>query len=316
MMIELEHVTKLYGTVIGVNDLNVSLPMGAYGLVGPNGSGKTTLLRMLTGQLRPTLGKVRVLGEKPWNNPRLMQQLGFCPEHEAFYNNVSGLEWVRFLLEMYGFSRRAAARRAEEALEQVGLGAVRHRRMSEYSRGMRQRAKLAQALAHDPQLLILDEPFAGLDPVGRHEMTELLRQRVRAGKGLLMASHLLHEVEAVTGSFLLICGGRLLASGTAEEVYALLEDLPKEIHIRTSDPRRLAQLLVANSLVDAVQLRGADRLCVSARNPSQVYQRLPALIEQSGVQVRELRSADSSLQGLFDVLLRIHHGITASEARH
>ncbi len=314
-MIHLDHVTKLYGTVIGVNDLTVSLPRGAYGLVGPNGSGKTTLLRMLTGQLRPTLGTVRVLGKKPWNNAQLLREIGFCPEYDAMYSNVSALQWVRFLLEMHGFSRRQALLRAEETLHRVGLAEARHRRLSEYSRGMRQRAKLAQALAHDPQLLILDEPFGGLDPVARHQMIELLKQRVRSGKGLLMASHLLHEVEAVTDSFLLICGGRLLASGTAEEVYSLLEELPKEICIRTDRPRQVAQCLMEDQLVESVRLLGDEQLLVSSRNPADVYRRLPELVEKTNVQIYELRSSDSSLQSLFDVLLRIHHGMTVTESR-
>lgn len=314
-MIHLDHVTKLYGTVIGVNDLTVSVRHGAHGLVGPNGSGKTTLLRMLTGQLYPTLGRVRVLGKDPWNNAELLRAVGFCPEHDALYNNVSGLEWVRFLLELHGFSRHEARLRAEQTLEQVGLAEARHRRLSEYSRGMRQRAKLAQAMAHDPELLILDEPFGGLDPVARHAMIELLKQRVRAGKGLLMASHLLHEVEAVTDSFLLICGGRLLASGTAEEVHSLLEDLPKEIHICTDDPRLLGQHLMEAQLVESVRLLGTDRLLVSTRSPAELFQRLPHLVATTKTRIVELRSTDSSLQSLFDVLLKIHHGITVTESR-
>lgn len=315
MMIQLERVTKLYKTVIGVNDLDVSLPMGSYGLVGPNGSGKTTLLRLLTGQLRPTLGKVQVLGKTPWNNSPLFRQIGYCPQEEPFSHQVSALEWVSFLLQMYGFGPRSARQMAEQSLEQVGLAEVQHRLIATYSRGMRQRVKLAQALAHDPQFLILDEPFSGLDPMGRHQMIQLLRERVRAGKGLLLATHLLHDVEAVADAFLLICGGRLLASGKAEEVFALLEELPKEIFLRTPAPRQLAQLLLENPWVESVRILSEDRVWIASRNSAQLFQTLPRLIDQGNISVWELSSSDSSLQSLFDILLKIHYGLMPHESK-
>ena len=197
-MIDLQHVTRLYGSVIGVNDMTLSLERGAYGLIGPNGSGKSTLLNLITGQLRPTLGTVRVFGARPFNNVDLFRRIGVCPEHEVLYTNVTGLDWVRYLLELHGFDRRAALARAERALDEVGMATAMRRQMGGYSRGMRQRTKLAQALAHDPELLVLDEPLSGLDPVARMRMTELLRRWVAGGKGLLFASHMLHEVEAIT----------------------------------------------------------------------------------------------------------------------
>lgn len=308
-MIELEHVTKLYGPVIGVNDVTLSLPPGAYGLLGPNGAGKSTLLNLITGQLRPTLGSVRALDHRPWNNTELFRRIGVCPEQEVMYPNVTGLDWVRYLLKLYGFGSQEATRRAESALEQMGLADSMRRTMGGYSRGMRQRTKLAQAIAHDPELLILDEPFGGLDPVGRHKMTQRLRQWIAGGKGLLLASHILHEVEAITHSFLLICGGRLLASGSAEEVHALLADVPNEIGIRCDDPSRLAQRLLQTDAVQAVRLTDDGQgLVLATRSPTTVYNSLPEWIAGSGVRIHELRSTDDSLQALFDSLLRIHRG--------
>ncbi|MHC4180214.1 MAG: ATP-binding cassette domain-containing protein, partial [Planctomycetota bacterium] len=156
-MIELQHVTKLYGSVIGVNDVTLPLPPGAYGLLGPNGSGKSTLLNLITGQLRPTLGRVRTLDCRPWNNTKLLRRIGVCPEQDLLYTNVTGLDWVTYLLKLHGFGRAEAGRRAREALELVGLGDAMRGPIGAYSRGMRQRAKLAQVFAHDPELLILDE---------------------------------------------------------------------------------------------------------------------------------------------------------------
>jgi ABC-2 type transport system ATP-binding protein len=213
------------------------------------------------------------------------------------------------LLELHGFGRREATRRAVEALVQVGLADAMHRRLGGYSRGMRQRTKLAQALAHDPQLLILDEPFGGVDPIGRHQVIDLLKERIEAGKGLVMASHLLHEVGAVTQSFLLICGGRLLASGTAEDVHNLLEDLPKDILIRCPKPVELAQQLVQEEGVDAVQFVGTEQLLVSTRIPASVYLRLPELADSAATRIEELLSTETSLPALFDTLLRIHRGM-------
>ena len=308
-MIQLEDVTKLYGTVIGVNDVTLSLERRGYGLVGPNGSGKSTLLNLITGQIRPTLGRIDVLGGRPWNNRALFRRIGVCPEQEVLYPNVTGYDWVCYLLELNGFGRRQSAERAERALEQVGLTEAMHRTMGGYSRGMRQRTKLAQALAHDPELLILDEPFNGLDPVGRRQMTDLLRGWIAAGNGLLMASHILHEVEAITDSFLLICGGRLLASGSAAEVHHLLAEVPNEIRIRCEGASQLARRLLEEEAVEAVRFDDGGRvLVVSSRSPAAIYTQLPGWIADTDVRIHELRSSDDSLQTLFSSLLRIHRG--------
>ena len=308
-MIELEHVTKLYGNVIGVNDIVLSLAPGAYGLLGPNGSGKSTLLNLMTGQLRPTLGRVRVLGGNPWNNAELYRRVGFCPGFEGLYSNVSGYDWVRYLAELHGFGRHEAATRAEQVLELVGLKNAMHREMGRYSRGMRQRTKLAQALVHEPDFLILDEPFNGLDPVGRHDMTEILRDWIREGRNLLLASHILHEVEVLTQSFLLICGGRLLASGTAAEVHTWLADIPNEVTIRCTRPRELGTRLLNEAVVESVRFeRSGDAVVVTTRSPLSLYEQLPVWIDGTGIEVREIQSSDESLQELFGTLMRMHRG--------
>ena len=248
----------------------MSLAHGAYGLLGPNGSGKSTLLNLITGQLRPTMGSMRVLDRPPLNDCELFRRLGVCPERDALYPGVSGSEWVAYLMRLHGFGRREAATRTKHALELVGMGDAMHRRMGGYSRGMRQRTMLAQSLAHEPELLILDEPLNGLDPVGRHEITELLKGSIRAGRGLLFASHILHEVEAVTHSFMLICGGRLLAAGSAEEVHALLADVPHEITIRCDGPPRLARQLIDEGVVDSIRFGDDGTLVLATRRPAAV----------------------------------------------
>lgn len=307
-MLELKQITKLYGPVIGVNDITLSLDIGGYGLIGPNGSGKSTLLNLITGQLRPTLGTVRVFGGLPWNNVDVLRRIGVCPELDVLYGNVSALDWVSYLMELHGFARTEAKERATKALEQVAMGQAMRRPMGGYSRGMRQRTKLAQAFAHDPDLLILDEPFGGLDPIGRSQMATLLREWIASGKGLLLASHILHEVEAITPAFLLICGGRLLASGSAEDVHALLADLPNEIRIRCDAPSRLAHRMIDEQAIESLQIIDGELLIVATRSPATLYAKLPTWLEAAEVCVTELRSNDESLERLFNSLLQIHRG--------
>ncbi len=311
-LIQFESVTKLYGKVLGVNDISLTLPPGAYGLLGPNGAGKSTLLNLLTGQLVPTRGHVRVLGENPRNNAGLMRQIGYCPGFEGLYTSISGLQWVAFLLQLHGFYRRVALGRAADCLAMVGMEEAMNRPISSYSRGMRQRTKIAQAISHDPHLLILDEPLSGLDPVGRAEMTAVLRERIADGGSLILASHVLHEIEAVTDSFLLISGGRLLASGTADEVHELLFDLPVEVQIRCSNPQRLSALIMEHGLADSVTLgrsqSGAALLRVATRQTAEFSSQLPGWIAEHDLQVDEMKTADNSLQTLFNSLMKIHRG--------
>ena len=310
-MLSFQSVTKLYGNVLGVNDITLSLAPGAYGLLGPNGAGKSSLLNLIIGQLRPTRGTVEVLGMSPRNNPDLYRRLGFCPGFEGMYSSICGLDWVIFLLEMQGFGRAAAKSRALECMEIVGMTDGMRRPINAYSRGMRQRTKLAQAIAHEPELLILDEPLSGLDPVGRAQMTDVLRSWIQMGRSLIIASHVLHEIEALTQSFLLISGGRVLASGTAEEVHELLFDVPMEISVRCSDGRRLAALAMESELADSAKLTGsgdAQVVLISTRRAVELSNGMTRWVLEHGLQVHEIRTADDSLQSLFNSLMRIHRG--------
>jgi len=306
-MIELKNVTKLYGKVIGVNDFTLSLGAGAFGLLGPNGSGKSTLLNLITGQLRPTLGTVHVMGQSPRNNAALFRRLGYSPGSEGLYSNVSALEWVKYLQQLQGMSAADADVAAGTALELVGMAAAMHRPISSYSRGMRQRTKLAQAIAHNPDILILDEPFSGLDPVGRHELTNVLLDWIDLGKSMLFASHVLHEIESITQSFLLICGGRLLASGTAEDVHAMMVGLPNEVALKCNRPHALASIVLGEEVADSVRITG-DTVTVATKHPARLYENLPQWLGRSGIEVTEMHSADESLQALFNSLMKMHRG--------
>ena len=308
-MIELQSVTKLYGKVIGVNEINLTMNEGIYGLLGPNGSGKTTLINLIIGQLRPTIGRVTLFGRDPWSRDYLLREVGLCPAMETHFPRVNALEWVTHLVRMHGFSRADAQKRAIASLTQMKMDHAMKRPMRDYSLGMRQRVKLAQAVAHDPRLLILDEPFNGLDPEARFEMTQFLQQWGKDGRSLLLSSHILHEVEAVQPSFLLLSGGRLLASGSPEEVRRSLADSPNRVTVRCSDPRKLAGLLASSEYVDSLRILDSQQaLEITARSASPVFKQLPELTHSAGIKVTEIHAAEESLKELFTTLMKQHRG--------
>jgi len=294
--------TKLYDVVIGVNDLTLELEPGVHGLLGPNGAGKSTLIKLITGQLRPTEGQIRVFDQDPWNNTRLLQRIGYCPEHDAFWKFLSAHQFVSTLAGMSGMSASESKQAAERALERVGAQEYMHTPISGYSKGMRQRTKMAQALVHDPDLLVLDEPLSGTDPVGRHEMMDLIQELGEEGKSVLVSSHVMHEVQAMTARFLLIYGGRVLAAGEVQEIRGLLYEIPHRIRIVCDEARRLASHLASQQSVGGVEISG-DVLWVTTREPRTLFALLPELAAQTGVVVRELGSLDESLDAVFEYLV-------------
>ena len=301
-LLKCDALTKLYGVVIGVNDLSLDLEPGVHGLLGPNGAGKSTLIKLITGQLRPTEGRIRVFGEDPWNNPRLLTRIGYCPEHDAFWSFLTAHQFVCTLGGLSGMGSAEAAAAAERVLARVGAQEFMHRPISTYSKGMRQRTKLAQALIHDPDLLVLDEPLSGTDPVGRHELMDLIQELGKEGKSVLVSSHVMHEVQAMTARFLLIYGGRVLAAGDVHEIRRLLYEIPHKIRIVCDGPRELAGHLAHQASVDGVQVDG-NELWVTTREPRELFALLPELTKRTGVSVRELGSDDESLDAVFEYLV-------------
>ncbi|MDX1927101.1 MAG: ABC transporter ATP-binding protein [Pirellulaceae bacterium] len=308
MLLDLQNVTRLYGTVIGVNDITLSLAKGAHGLLGPNGAGKTTLLNLITGQLSPTIGSVYVLGEPARSSPTLLKRLGYLPGSEGMYADVSAIEWVTYLTRLQGFDPPTAKRLALQALERVSLTEHMHRKISTYSRGMRQRTRLAQAIAHEPEFLILDEPFSGLDPIARHTMTTLLQQWIADGQSLLVSSHVLHEIESLTRSFLLLSGGRLLASGSTDDINTLLTNVPSEVRVRVNAPRQLAAELLKETLVDSVHIAGDGELQLKTAASMELGKFLSRAVAENRYLVSEVRASEDSLQDVFNSLMKIHRG--------
>jgi ABC-2 type transport system ATP-binding protein len=299
-----EHLSKWYGQVIGLNDVTVTVPPGITGLLGPNGAGKSTFMKLITGQLKPSQGHVTVLGEPMWNNPGLYFRVGFCPEQDAFYDRMTGLEWVTALVRLNGYSEGAAKEAAERALAAVDLTDAAGKRIGAYSKGMRQRVKLAQALVHDPDVLILDEPLGGMDPIGRRKTIRMIREWARQGKSILVSSHILHEIESMTSNILLINNGRILAEGNVHQIRALIDTHPHTVYIRADDPRGLAREFLTRA--DVISLRfEPGAVVVETGEPDAFYSSLTELVAggQMGM-VDEVTSPDDNLQAVFKYLVK------------
>jgi ABC-2 type transport system ATP-binding protein len=294
--------TKRYGEVLGLNGFTATFDAGITALIGPNGSGKSTLFRILTGQLQLDSGSVEVFGRNPWGRPAPPQTVGYCPEHPALYGWMTANEFVQYLLRLDGFSRAEAASRTATALGEVGLLPVAYRRLRGFSKGMRQRVKIAQAIAHDPKLLLLDEPLNGLDPVGRVHLLALFDRLAAGGRHLIVSSHVLYEVERLTEEIVMISNGRVLAQGNVHKLREALDAHPHSIVFRTSEPRRLAQRLAAYDHVTAVEIGSPDLLTVRTRTPDAFYQELPALLTRESIDVSEMSSPDDNLEAVFRFL--------------
>jgi ABC-2 type transport system ATP-binding protein len=303
-VVSADHLSKWYGQVIGLNDVTVSVPRGITGLLGPNGAGKSTFMKLMTGQLRPSKGDVRVLGQPIWDNPALYARIGFCPEQDAFYERMTGLEWVTALVRLNGLDTAAAARAAARALATVDLMDAAHKRIGAYSKGMRQRIKLAQAFVHDPELLILDEPLSGMDPLARRRTIRLIRDWAKQGRSVVVSSHILHEIESMTSNILLINNGRILAEGNVHQIRALIDSHPHTVYIRAEDPRGLAREFLKRA--DVISMRfEPGAVVIETGKPDAFYSDLTDLVASGTVgAVEEVTSPDDNLQAVFQYLVK------------
>lgn len=303
-VVAVDRVSKWYGQVIGLNDITVEVRPGVTGLLGPNGAGKSTFLKLITGQLKPSKGAVRVFGEPIWGNPGLFSRLGFCPEQDAFYERMTGLEWVTALTRLNGLPEADATAAARRALETVDLLDAADKRIGAYSKGMRQRVKLAQAVVHDPELLVLDEPLSGMDPIGRRKVIRLIKGWAQAGKSVLVSSHILHEIEAMTSTILVINNGRILAEGNIHAIRDLIDEHPHKVRIRVSDPRGLARALLSEDDVRSV-LFEEGAIVIETTKPDAFYGRLTEVAATGALgEVSEVSSPDDNLQAVFDYLVK------------
>ena len=299
-----EHLSKWYGQVSGLNDVTVSIPAGITGLLGPNGAGKSTFMKLITGQLRPSKGQVRLLGEPIWGNPALYQRVGFCPEQDAFYERMTGREWVTALTGLHGLDEKTAADAAAEAIAAVELTEAADRKIGSYSKGMRQRIKLAQAIAHQPELLILDEPLSGMDPLMRRRTVKQIKEWARGGTSVLVSSHILHEIESMTGNIVLINNGRIVAEGDVHHIRDLIDEHPHTVSIRTPQAQAIARELLAEEGIVSVRFEPGGLVVETAR-PDAFYARVTDLAASGRFgPIHEVTSPDDNLQAVFRYLVK------------
>jgi ABC-2 type transport system ATP-binding protein len=303
-IVQATQLSKWYGQVSGLNDVTAAIPPGITGLLGPNGAGKSTFMKLITGQIKPSKGDVRVFGEPMWGNPNIYRRIGFCPEQDAFYERMTGLEWVTALVRLNGLPDSEATEAAKRAIEKVDLMEAANKKIGAYSKGMRQRIKLAQALVHDPELLILDEPLTGMDPLMRRKTVRLIKDWARAGKHIVVSSHILHEIEAMTSNILLINNGRILAEGNVHAIRELIDTHPHTVYVRAADPRALARRFLAED--DVLSLRfEPGAVVVETSKPDLFYARLTQLaVSGDAGSVDEVTSPDDNLQAVFRYLVK------------
>ncbi len=303
-VIETSGLSKWYGNVLGLNDVTLGVESGVTGLLGPNGAGKSTLLKLITGQLKPNIGEVRIYGQKIWNNYSLYSRIGFCPEQDSFYEELSGWDFLVNLIKLHNGDEEEEKEKANSALNVVELLPVKDRVVRSYSRGMRQRLKFAQAIAHDPDVLILDEPLNGLDPLGRRRIIRLIKELGAAGKTILVSSHILPEIEAMTKKIILIHQGKVFAQGNIHYIRDLIETHPHVVSLRCSRVRDLAAELIKEDFVLKIDLESSpDNLRIETNNRDKFFELLLSLINQMELEVEEIVSSDDNLQAVFDYLI-------------
>lgn len=303
-IVQTQNLSKWYGEVMGVNDVTLSIHPGITGLLGPNGAGKTSLLKLMTGQLKPNMGIITVLNQPVWNNYLLTKQVGYCPDIELAYQFMTGYEFISFFATLSGYAESMVRDRTFNVLETVDMLEAKDKPIGSYSKGMRQRIKLAQALVHEPELLFLDEPLTGLDPIGRRHVMNLLKKLAEQGISMVVSSHILYEIESLTETILLIHQGRILAEGTISDIRELIDEHPHKVYLSADEPRRLAQVcLPFDDILSVTFGDEAGDVIIETAKPDAFYARLPQILIENELNVSQLYSPDDNLSAVFKYLV-------------
>ncbi|MBN1221842.1 MAG: ABC transporter ATP-binding protein [Candidatus Aminicenantes bacterium] len=303
-VIEVRNLSRWYGNVLGLSDVTLQIESGITGILGPNGAGKSTFLKLVTGQIKPNIGAVAINGKRVRNNHSLFRKIGFCPEQDSFYEELTGWQFITGLLRLYHLSASEIETRAEKVLDIVELTQDKDRVIKSYSRGMRQRLKVAQAIAHEPEIMILDEPLNGLDPLSRRKIIKLIKSYKEEGKTIIVSSHVLPEIESMTKKIILIHQGKIFAQGDIHYIRDLIETHPHIISIKCNRPRILAAHFIKEDFVSKVHLSsGDDTLLVETNNRDKFFGLLPDLFVAEKIEVQEITSPDDNLQAVFDYLI-------------
>ena len=301
--LQANRVSKWFGEVIAVNDCSLAVGPGVTGLLGLNGAGKTTLFKLLSGLIEASQGEVLLRGRRLRREVGLFRSLGFCPESDALPDWLTGNEFVALMLRLMGFPGAEIKVRTLRTLQMLRLDQAGDKRIGSYSKGMRQKIKLAQALAHEPEIVFMDEPLNGMDPVSRREIIELVEKMGADGKTVLVSSHILPEIEAMTHSIILIHHGKVLAEGDVTEIRDKIHDHPTIVALTSTEPRRLAAFLAGQDLVVGVELDEEGRVVARTDHAVDFYRKLPGWLRENDLPVDELQTLDDTLQAVFDYLV-------------
>jgi ABC-2 type transport system ATP-binding protein len=306
-----DNVSKFYGEVLGVNRVSFALDHGITSLVGPNGSGKTTLMNLLTGLIKPTRGSIHVLGLTTRQPMELFRQVGYCTQFDSFPPGSTGYDFIFWPLRLHGFGREQAARLTGEALERAGMTQVARRKVAGYSKGMRQRIRLAQAIAHHPSVLVLDEPLNGLDPIARTEAIALFESLAKQGMHVIISSHILEEVDRISDRVVLMSSGYVMAEGQIREVRKEVRDHPMQILVRCSNAARLASAAFElNHVVEAKILNDSRGVLIRTRDPEQFYLLLNKIVCSGLIEVDAVAPADDDVNSIYQYLIGSNGGPT------
>jgi len=301
--ITIENVSKFYGEVLGVNRVNLSIPPGITSLVGPNGAGKTTLMNLMTGLIQPTRGTIRILGHATDEPEKLFKLVGYSTQFDSFPKGLTGFQFIYLYLRLFGYEARTADELAWRAIERANLTDAAHRKVAAYSKGMRQRIRLAQSMSHNPRVLILDEPLNGLDPLARAEMIAMFRSLAVDGCHVIISSHILHEVDIISDQVILLSNGYVVAEGQIQDVRNEIREHPAQILIRCSNQRQLASKLIESGLAIEVRMHeDGHGLLIKTGDADRFYLALNRLV-QSGVDVESVLPADDDVNSVYEYLI-------------
>lgn len=303
-VIKAENLSKWYGNVLGVSEISLDITPGIKGLLGPNGAGKSTFLKLISGQLKPNIGSITIKGQPVFSNYKLFSEIGFCPEHECYYRSNTGWEQVVFMAKLHGYGKTEAQQRAEAAIDKVGLLDSKDKLIREYSMGMRQRLKFATAIVHDPDVLMFDEPLKGIDPLWRVKIVKLIKDYGKAGKTVIVASHILPEVEGMTNEIILIHQGKIFAQGDIHYIRSLLDSHPHMISIGCEQPRKLAELIIDREYINTINFHpNGQKVTFQTNKRDHFFDLLSQVIVEHKLEVTEITSPDDNLQAVFDYLV-------------
>ncbi|OGF62308.1 MAG: hypothetical protein A2Y62_04335 [Candidatus Fischerbacteria bacterium RBG_13_37_8] len=303
-VVKAENLSKWYGNILGISDITLAINPGIKGLLGPNGAGKSTFLKLVSGQLKPNIGRITVFGEPVFANHKLFSRIGFCPEHASLYTDISGWEQVLFFAKLQGCSKKEAIEKTERALAKVGLLEQKNKIIRSYSFGMQQRLKIAVSIVNEPELLILDEPLRGVDPLWRFRIVQIIKENSHEGKTIIVASHNLPEIEAMTNEIVLIHQGKIFAEGDIYYIRDLIDTHPHMISITTPHFRKLASLMIQNHCIETIQFdQEHQKVTFKTNNRDHFYAVLTGTIVENQIEIEEITAPDDNLQAVFDYLI-------------